>query len=80
MNANIKIDYKNRIEGVLNSIRPYLKADGGDIQFIELTDNLNVKVKLTGSCRTCMIRMQTLMGVEQALQYAIPEIKSVIDV
>lgn len=68
-----------RVENVLNSVRPYLNADGGDIEFLELTDENVVRVSLSGTCRTCMIRVQTLKGVEHALKNAIPEIKGVVD-
>lgn len=71
---------QKRVETVLESIRPYLQADGGDINFLELTDDLTVKVNLSGACRTCMVRVQTLKGVENAIKDAIPEIKGIEDV
>ncbi len=69
------------INSVLNEIRPYLQADGGDISFIDLTEDMVVKVELTGACGHCPMSIQTLkMGVEQTLQKAIPEIKEVVDI
>ena len=50
----------NKIKNALDEIRPYLEADGGDINFIELTDEWVVKVKLIGACSSCNISMMTL--------------------
>lgn len=75
-------DNKNiqeRVIKALNRVRPYLQSDGGDIELIEITDDLTVKVKLTGACHGCPFSMQTLKaGVEQAIMKEVPEIKGVI--
>jgi Fe-S cluster biogenesis protein NfuA len=70
---------KERVKKALNRVRPYLQSDGGDIELIEITDDLSVKVKLTGACHGCPYSMQTLQaGVEQAIIKEVPEIKRVI--
>lgn len=70
---------KERVITALNRVRPYLQNDGGGIDLIEVTDDLIVKVKLTGACHGCPYSMQTLKaGVEQAIMQEVPEIKSVI--
>ena len=70
-----------KIEVALEEIRPFLEADGGDINFIELTDNWVVKVKLVGACSSCNISMMTLKnGVEMAVKRAVPEVKEVIEI
>jgi len=79
----IIIDKKilSKIEVALAEIRPFLEADGGDINFIELTDNWVVKVKLVGACSSCNISMMTLKnGVEMAVKRAVPEVKKVIEI
>ncbi|MDP4292647.1 MAG: NifU family protein, partial [Bacteroidota bacterium] len=59
-------------------IRPYLQADGGDIRFIELTEENILNVELTGSCGSCPFSRMTLKnGVEEAVKRALPEIVSV---
>ena len=59
---------KERVLKALDRIRPYLQSDGGDIELIEITDDLNVKVKVKGACHGCPFSMQTLKaGVEQAV-------------
>ena len=71
----------NKIEKALDEIRPYLEADGGDINLVEVTDEFVVKVKLIGACETCNISMQTLKnGVEIVVKRAVPEIKEVIEI
>ncbi len=67
-----------KINLTLDQIRPYLQADGGDVILSEVTDDLTVKVRLTGACHGCPFSMQTLKaGVEQALRHSVPEIKEV---
>ena len=70
---------KEKVIKALNRVRPYLQNDGGDIDLIEITDDLTVKVKLTGACNGCPFAMQTLKaGVEQAIMQEVPEIRKVI--
>ena len=81
MDNSEKASYINRINEVLDLVRPYLNADGGDIDFVDLTEDLTVKVVLKGACQSCPMSIQTLkFGVEQALKNAIPEIKEVVAV
>jgi Fe-S cluster biogenesis protein NfuA len=70
---------KDRVLQALEKVRPYLQSDGGDIDLIDVTDDMTVKVKLTGACHGCPYSMQTLKaGVEQAIMNEVPEIKRVI--
>jgi Fe-S cluster biogenesis protein NfuA len=70
---------KDRVIKALNRVKPYLQNDGGGIELIEITEDLTVKVKLTGACHGCPFSMQTLKaGVEQAIMQEVPEIKRVI--
>ena len=69
---------KERVEEVLDEIRPALQADGGDIQLVDVTDGV-VKVVLTGACGSCPMSQMTLKnGVEKTLKEKIPGIKEVI--
>ena len=71
----------DKIEVALEEIRPFLQDDGGDINFIELTDQWVVKVKLVGACSSCNISMMTLKnGVEVAIKRAVPEVKEVVEI
>ena len=68
---------REKVQAVLNKIRPNLQADGGDVELVDVIDGV-VKVKLTGACGTCPMSTMTLkMGIERALKEQIPEIKEV---
>jgi len=76
-----KNEYIEKIEAALNLIRPYLQADGGDVSFVNLTEDFVVEVKLLGTCNGCPMSMQTLKaGVEQTIKRSVPNIKEVISV
>ena len=67
-----------RVEQALDSIRPYLMSDGGNVKIVEITDNQTVMLELLGSCGTCPMSAMTLKaGVEEAIKRSVPEIKSV---
>jgi len=66
------------IEKAIDSIRPYLLADGGNIKVLEITEDHVVKVEMLGSCGDCRMSSMTLKaGVENAIKQAFPEIKRV---
>lgn len=76
-----KNETQEKVVKVLDEIRPYLQNDGGDVEFLELTDDLIVKVKLVGACGSCPFKIHTLKnGVEQAVKKVAPEIKEVVNV
>ena len=76
-----KAAMEQKVIAVINQLRPYLQGDGGDIEFIGLTDDLVVKVKLQGACGSCPHAKLTLkQGVEATLKKYVPEIKSVEDI
>ena len=67
-----------RIEATLEQLRPYLNADSGDIQLLEVTDDMVARVQLLGACSNCSMSMMTMKaGVEQSILRAVPEIKAV---
>ncbi|MDA3778995.1 MAG: NifU family protein [Bacteroidales bacterium] len=70
---------EQKVKDTLEMLRSYLQADGGDISFVEITDDLILKVELLGACGTCPFSLQTLKnGVEQAIRKEVPEIKEVV--
>ena len=69
-----------KIEEVLNKIRPQLMMDGGNVELVDVNDG-TVKVKLTGACSGCPMSTITLkMGIERILKQEIPEVKEVVAV
>lgn len=69
---------EKRVKNILEQVRPYLQQDGGDVNFVELTDDFVVLVELTGACGSCPYSTMTLKnGIESVMKKSIPEIKSV---
>lgn len=80
MSANTVIDLV-KVEEVLNMLRPYLQADGGDVDLVDVTDEGVVQLRLRGACGTCPSSTYTLkMGIEEQLKQHIPGIKEVVSV
>ncbi|MCT4559949.1 MAG: NifU family protein [Crocinitomicaceae bacterium] len=67
-----------KVNEALESLRPFLEADGGDMRLVEITDEGVAKVQLLGACSDCSMSMMTLKaGVEQAVKKIAPEIIAV---
>lgn len=68
---------KEKVQEVLNKVRPGLQADGGDVELVDVVDGV-VQVRLQGACAGCPMSQMTLKaGIERAILAEIPEIKSV---
>lgn len=71
-------ELEKRVKDTLQIIRPYLQADGGDVELVQVTKDGIVEVRLTGACGTCPMSQMTLRaGIERALIRNIPEIRRV---
>ncbi len=80
-NQEKQVTIRERVEKVIEMIRPYLKADGGDIQLIDVTDDGIVKVQMLGMCGGCPFAQITLQNtVEASIKKEVPEIKQVISI
>jgi Fe-S cluster biogenesis protein NfuA len=67
-----------RVETALDSIRPYLLADGGDVKVIEVTNDMTVILEFIGACGTCPMSTMTFRaGIEDAIRRLVPEIRHV---
>ena len=80
MNAHtVNLDeIAKKIEASLDSIRPYLKADGGNVKVNEITPEYVVKLEFVGTCGNCSMSTMTFKaGVEAAIKRDVPEIKSI---
>lgn len=72
---------EEKIRNGIEQIRPFLQRDGGDIEFVEYTDDNIVKVRLLGHCKGCPHRQATINGmVAQVLQESYPEVAGVVAV
>lgn len=71
---------KERVEAALEKIRPSLRADGGDVELVDVQDGI-ATVRLTGACGSCPMSTMTLrMGVERVIKQEVPEIKELVAV
>ena len=69
---------REKVEAVLEKVRPMLQRDGGDVELVDVQDNGVVKVRLTGACSGCPMSTMTLKNaIEETIKNEIPEIKSV---
>jgi Fe-S cluster biogenesis protein NfuA len=74
-------DLKGKVENALESMRPFLAADGGDMELVDITEDMVVQLRLLGSCKTCNMSAMTLKaGVEEAVKRVAPEITGVVAV
>lgn len=68
-----------KVEEALDTIRPYLEADGGNVEIVEITADQTLKIELKGACKTCnMSHMTMRSGIEETVRRAVPEIKNII--
>ena len=68
-------EINQQVEQVLETMRPYLHADGGDVELVEVSEELDIVLRLIGACRTCsMSEMTMTAGIEESLRRAIPNI------
>jgi len=75
-NAEAK-DLRSRVEEVLEGLRPMLRMDGGDVEFLGIAEGV-VRLRLVGACDGCPMSSSTLTaGIERALRQAIPEVERV---
>ncbi len=70
-----------KVEKALDTIRPYLLTDGGNVKVIDIIDGSILHLQLLGSCGTCPMSMMTLKaGIEEAVKKEVPEILSVVSI
>ncbi len=78
MSTFINSELTDRVERALDTIRPYLEADGGNVKILEISEEKVVKLELLGACGSCRMSTMTLKaGVEEAIIKAVPEIRGI---
>ena len=74
-----KKEIEVKVIEALEQLRPFLQADSGDMELVEIQDDATVVVRLLGSCKDCSMSMMTLKaGLESAVKKMAPEVKQVI--
>lgn len=75
------MELKQQVEDALDSVRPHLRADGGDVEVVEIADDLTVYVKWLGNCEWCSMSAMTMKaGIERSIISKVPQIKAIIAV
>lgn len=75
----MKAELTQQIEAVLETMRPFLHADGGNIELVDIVDEKVVTLRLLGACSSCeMSHMTMKAGIEEGIKKAVPQIQSVI--
>jgi len=78
MDVQEKQSLMKQIDEALNDIRPHLAADGGDVELVDLTDDMTVMVKWKGNCENCFMSLMTMKaGIEQAIKNKVPSVSQV---
>jgi Fe-S cluster biogenesis protein NfuA len=78
MIATDKQHLLERIEEALSTIRPHLRIDGGDVELVDVTDDMHVKIRWMGMCESCSMSAMTLRaGISEAIRNKVPEIAGV---
>ncbi len=73
-----KQELEQKVNAALEQLRPFLHADGGDMELVDITEDAVVQVKLMGACSDCSMSLMTLKaGLEEAVKKAAPEVKAV---
>lgn len=78
MRVEVDSNFRKRIEDALDTLRPYLQSDNGDVELVDVTNDMTVKLRFKGACQSCSMSAMTLRaGIEETLLRLIPELKSV---
>jgi Fe-S cluster biogenesis protein NfuA len=78
MNTHSDLSLLNKVNQAIEQLRPFLHADGGDMELVEITPDFIVKVRMKGACKDCSMSAMTLKaGLEDAIKIAAPEVKAV---
>jgi Fe-S cluster biogenesis protein NfuA len=76
-----KNELMGRVEEALDTMRAFLRADGGDVELLDIDDNMSVKIRLLGACASCQMSIMTMKaGIEEAVRKAVPTVKEVVAV
>lgn len=78
METTFENSLAEKVESALNKIRPYLVADGGNVEVIEITNDLTLRLQFVGACSSCSMSAMTFKaGIEETIRREVPEIARV---
>lgn len=78
MSTEEKAELMSKVDSALDTVRPHLAVDGGNVELVDITDEMEVQIKWMGNCESCSMSAMTMRaGIEQAIMNKVPNIKSV---
>ena len=78
MSLTIKEELFKKVDIALNTIRPHLAVDGGNVEIVDVTDDYKVKLKWLGACESCSMSAMTMKaGIEHTIKSQVPEITGI---
>lgn len=78
MSVAEKSQLLEKINSALETVRPHLKVDGGDVEVVDVTEDMKVQIKWLGNCEMCSMSSMTMRaGIEEAIKNKIPEVSGV---
>lgn len=78
MSTEEKAELMRNVDAALDTVRPHLAVDGGNVELVDITDEMEVQIKWMGNCESCSMSAMTMRaGIEQAIMNKVPNIKSV---
>ena len=72
-----KIEIEKKITHALNELRPFLKDDGGDVEFVNINSSNEISLRLIGACKDCSMSKTTIAGIKNAIKQAVPEVSEI---
>ncbi len=81
MAPDAKKELIEKIDAALDSIRPHLAADGGNVEVVDVSDDMIVSIKWLGNCSSCFMSAMTMKaGIEETLKSKVPEVQGVVPI
>ena len=72
-----KKEIEKKINIALDELRPFLKDDGGDVEFININNSNEINLRLIGACKDCSMSKTTMAGIKNAIKQAVPEVNEI---
>lgn len=71
----------DNIEKALNSVRPFLQKDGGDVELVDVNEEFEVSIRLLGSCKNCLMSNMTMKnGIEESIKRFVPQVSKIVEI
>ena len=70
-----------KVEAALDSVRPFLQKDGGDVELVDINEDFEVSIRLMGSCKNCLMSNMTMKnGIEESIKRFVPQVSKIVEI